>query len=69
MGSFGEGGTHLGTPAMGTSGGGGPPCRVGQVGRLDDIFIHRLAPGYDKQEVDAFRRAVRDTFRGKEPPP
>ena len=28
-----------------------------------------LAPGYDKEEVDAFRRAVRDTFRRVRKPP
>jgi hypothetical protein len=32
------GGTHVGAPSMGNSGGGGPPCRVGRVGRVDDIF-------------------------------
>jgi hypothetical protein len=51
------------------SGGEGPPCRVGRVGRVDDISSSGLISGYDKQEVDAFRRAVRDTFLGVRKPP
>ena len=39
------------------------------MGCVDDISSNVLASGYDKQEVDAFRRAVRDTFlRVKQPP-
>jgi len=54
---------------MGSSGGGGPPCWVGRVGRLDDISSSGLKSGYDKQEVDAFRSAVRDAFLGVSNPP
>jgi DivIVA domain-containing protein len=34
------------------------------VGRVDDISSAGRRSGYDKQEVDAFRSAVRDTFLG-----
>jgi DivIVA domain-containing protein len=71
------GGAHLAARSMGSSGGEGLPSRLGRVGRVHDIFIHRsevfsstgLKSGHNKQEVDAFRSAVRDTFLGVSKPP
>ena len=49
---------------MGSSGGGGPPCRVGRSADSAPFSFTVLTSGYDKQEVDAFCRAVHDAFLG-----
>ena len=59
----------LGSPSMESLGGGGPPCRWAEWVASTTFSSTGLTFGYDRQEVDAFRSAVRDTFLGVGKPP